>query len=104
MTVVHRESRLSNADADSTMVDPNPLLDTPLPQLLADHGVELVDSSITDRTFTGYFLERKDGHRILAMPSGRPAWERDIAARLILAEAFDLPRPSLPEVLEVSRA
>ena len=66
------------------------LLDTPLPQLLADLGVELVDSSITDRTFFGAFVERRDGSRVLSMPPGRSAIERDTAARMLLADALGL--------------
>ncbi|WP_372344687.1 hypothetical protein [Streptomyces sp. KL116D] len=80
------------------------LLDTPLPQLLADLDVELVETRISEPTLTGYLAIRRDGHRVLAMPLGRPSWERDIAARVILAEAFDLPRPALPAALEVSRS
>ena len=66
------------------------LLDTPLPQLLADNRVELVDSSIADRTFFGAFLERRDGSRILAMPAGRSPFERDTAARMLLADGLGL--------------
>lgn len=66
------------------------LLDTPLPQLLAENGVDLVDSSITDRTFFGVFVERRDGSRVLSMPPGRSAFERDTAARMLLAEGLGL--------------
>lgn len=66
------------------------LLDTPLPQLLAAHGVQLVDSSITDRTFFGAFVERRDGSRLLAMPVGRSGFERDTVARMLLADALGL--------------
>jgi hypothetical protein len=91
-----------------TALTPTPpsgsLFDTPLPQLLADLDVELVESSaIDDPTVTGYLVVRRDGHGVLAMPTGRPAFERDIAARVILAEAFDLPRPTLPSMLAASR-
>ena len=66
------------------------LLDTPLPQLLAENRVELVDSSITDRTFFGAFVERRDGSRILSMPTGRSPFERDTAARWLLADGLGL--------------
>ena len=66
------------------------LLDTPLPQLLDKLNVQLIDSSITDRTFFGAFVERRDGSRILSMPSGRSAFERDTAARMLLADALGL--------------
>lgn len=66
------------------------LLDTPLPQLLERLGIELVDSSITDRTFFGALLERRDGSRVLSMPVGRSSFERDTAARMLLAEGLGL--------------
>jgi hypothetical protein len=80
------------------------LFDVPLLQLLAEFGVELAETSaVPDRTFTG-LLELDGDGGVLRMPSGRPDWERDIAARVILAEAFDLPRPALPAPLAVSHA
>lgn len=69
---------------------PDYLLDAPLADLLAENRVELVDSSITDRAFFGVFVERRDGSRILSMPPGRSAFERDTAARMLLADALGL--------------
>jgi hypothetical protein len=80
------------------------LFDTPLPQLLAELDVELVDSSITDRTFFGALVQRRDGTRILAMPPGRSAFEHDTAARMLLAEGLGLDAPPVPAPLGVSRA
>lgn len=80
------------------------LLDTPLPQLLAAFDVELVESSITDATFFGALVERRDGGRILSMPAGRSAFERDTAARMLLAEGLGLDAPPVPLPLAVSRA
>lgn len=80
------------------------LLGAPLPQLLAAHRVELVESSITDATFFGAFVERRDGTRILSMPVGRSGFERDTAARMLLAEALGLEAPPLPRQLSASRA
>ncbi|MFZ3592286.1 hypothetical protein [Streptomyces sp. BH104] len=82
----------------------DPLLDTPLPRLLAEYEVELVDSSITDAAFFGYYLERRDGHRILAMPRGRSACEHDRVARMLLADGLGLDGPPAPEPLELTRA
>lgn len=79
------------------------LLDAPLPQLLAAHRVELVESSITDRTFFGAYVETRDGSRLLSMPTGRSAFERDTAARMLLAEGLGLDAPPLPEPFAVSR-
>jgi hypothetical protein len=79
------------------------LLDAPLPQLLAEHRVELVDSSITDATFFGALVERRDGSLLLSMPVGRSAFERDTAARMLLAEGLGLDAPPVPAPLEVAR-
>ncbi|MFC8986073.1 hypothetical protein [Streptomyces sp. NPDC057115] len=80
------------------------LVETPLPQLLAVFGVELVDSTITDRTYFGAFVEHRDGSRVLSMPPGRPEFERDTAARMLLAEGLGLEAPQVPAPLEVARA
>jgi hypothetical protein len=80
------------------------LLDAPLADLLAAHCVELVDSSITDAAFFGALVERRDGTLILSMPVGRSTFERDTAARMLLAEGLGLEAPPLPAPLAVSRA
>lgn len=79
------------------------LLDAPLPQLLAELDVQLVDSSITDPEFFGALVQRRDGTLILSMPSGRSTMERDTAARMLLAEGFGLDGPPVPAPLEVTR-
>lgn len=89
--------------APAASVTPGRLLDAPLPQLLAELEVELIDSSITDPTFFGAFVERRDGTRVLSMPAGRRAFERDTAARMLLAEGLGLDAPPLPEPFSVSR-
>jgi hypothetical protein len=80
------------------------LLDTPLPRLLAELGVELVTSAITDRSFVGAFVEHRDGSRVLSMPPGRSWLEHDTAARMLLAEGLGLNAPPVPAPLKVSRA
>lgn len=80
----------------------NNLLECPLPQLLAHFGVELVDSVITDPTFFGAFVERRDGTLVLSMPVGRSDFERDTAARMLLAEGLGLDAPPVPAPLEVT--
>lgn len=81
----------------------NNLLESPLPQLLADFGVDLVDSSITDATFFGAYVELRDGSRLLSMPVGRSAFERDTAARMLLAEGLGLDAPPVPAPFAVLR-
>lgn len=72
------------------------LFDAPLPQLLAALDVELVDSSITDRTFFGAVVQRNTGEMLLAMPAGRSELEHDTVARYLLAQVFDVDLPKLP--------
>ncbi|MFE0353621.1 hypothetical protein ACFW2I_09015 [Streptomyces nigra] len=80
------------------------LLESPLPDLLAALDVEIVESSIEDAGFFGAFVEARDGSRLLSMPSGRSAFERDTAARMLLAEGLGLDAPPVPAPLVVSRA
>lgn len=72
------------------------LLGAPLRQLLTETGVELVDSSIDDRTFFGAVVQRKSGQLLLAMPTGRSELEHDTVARYLLAQVFDVDLPDLP--------
>jgi hypothetical protein len=78
------------------VISPTRLLDTPLPQLLDEASVILVDSSITDRGFFGAVVQRKSGEIILSMPAGRSELEHDTVARYLLAQVFDVDLPQLP--------
>lgn len=78
---------------------PVDILDAPLADLLSTFGVELIDSSITDAGFFGALVERRDGSRVLSMPIGRSAFERDTAARMLLAEGLGLDAPPVPAPL-----
>lgn len=78
------------------------LVETPLPQLLHAYRVELTDTCTTDRMFLGNFVEHQDGSRVLSMPVGRSAFERDTVARILLAEALGLDAPPVPAPLTVS--
>jgi hypothetical protein len=71
-------------------------LDAPLPQLLADTGVEIVDSSIPDADFFGAVVRRRSGQLLLAMPTGRSELEHDTVARYLIAQVFDVDLPRLP--------
>jgi hypothetical protein len=77
------------------------LLDTPLPMLLADLDVELVETRITDREFTGYVVPER-GHLVLALPAGRAESERDMITRHLLGTAFRVPMPPLPDAYQIT--
>jgi hypothetical protein len=72
------------------------VLDAPLDDLLAAAGVEILDSSITDRAFFGAVVQRKSGELLLTMPAGRSELEHDTVARYLLAQVFDVDLPKLP--------
>jgi hypothetical protein len=80
----------------AAQLTPAHLLDTPLPDLLAETGVELFDSSIADAEFFGAVVQHKSGDIVLAMPAGRSELEHDTVARYLLAQVFDVDLPKLP--------
>ncbi|GAT81093.1 hypothetical protein DF19_39710 [Streptomyces sp. F-3] len=80
------------------------LMDTPLPVLINELGVTLIDSSITDADFFGAVVERKTGELLLTLPAGRSDFERDTVARFLLAQALGVPVAPLPEPLMTSRS
>jgi len=83
--------------APASSVTPERLFDTPLPDLLAELDVEIVASSITDAGFFGAVVQRKTGELYLTMPSGRSELEHDTVARYLIAQAFDVGLPELPD-------
>ncbi|MEV5944599.1 hypothetical protein [Streptomyces sp. NPDC051994] len=74
-------------------------MELPLPQLLAELDAEIYDSSITDETFFGAAIQRKDGHIALAMPPGREEFERDTVARMLLGKVLHVELAPLPDWL-----
>jgi len=104
MDTLLRKAAHAPASYATPALPPDRILDAPLADLLAELRVEVVDSGITDATFFGAYVERRDGSRILSMPSGRSAFERDTTARMLLAEGLGLDAPPLPEPFAVSRA
>lgn len=83
-------------------IGPRHLLSAPLPRLLAELNVDLVESLITNAGFLGAFVEHPDGARVLSMPPGRSAFERDTAARMLLAEGLGLEAPPVPAAVTVA--
>lgn len=80
-----------------SIVSPDHLLDAPLEALLAEVGVEVIDSPVTDAGFFGAVVQRKSGELLLAMPPGRSELEHDTMARYLLAQVFDVDLPQLPD-------
>lgn len=83
---------------------PARLLNAPLDQLLLDLDVELHLSSITDSTFVGALVQRRDGSLVLSMPPGRPSLERDSVARAMLGQVIGVPLGRLPGMYELTEA
>ncbi|WP_159006889.1 hypothetical protein [Streptomyces sp. NRRL S-813] len=78
-------------------------MDTPLPQLLAELGVDVTTTSqIIDPTFTGATALRPDGSLLLVRPQARPALEWDMLARAMLGRAFGVALPDLPTPYELT--
>jgi len=97
---------LATPSTTRTPVGPRPtpahLLNAPLPDLLAELGVALVTSSITDRTFCGGVAVRADGSFCVLMPPGRDPVEHDILARALIGTALGVPLLPLPEPFEIT--
>jgi hypothetical protein len=87
--------------APASSVTPDYLLDTPLPQLLAEFGV---DVTISDGGpgFTGGAAVRGDGSLLFVRPPARPAAEWEMMARSMLGQALRVPLPPLPEPYQLT--
>ena len=79
------------------------MMDTPLPVLINELGVTLIDSDITDREFFGAVVQRKTGELLLTMPRDRSELEHDTVARYLLAQALGVKVADMPAPLTTSR-
>lgn len=70
-------------------------MSAPLPQLLAELDAVMVELDVDD-AFFGAVAQRRDGRIILAMPQGRPGYERDLIARSLLGNILDVDLSPLP--------
>ncbi|MBZ6290365.1 hypothetical protein KVH30_02105 [Streptomyces olivaceus] len=77
------------------------LLHAPLPELLAEHGVEVVELE-ADPGFTGGSFVRGDGSVLFVRPAGRPVVEWEITARALLGRVLRVPLPPVPAPFEVT--
>ncbi|MFE0887883.1 hypothetical protein ACFW4Q_02410 [Streptomyces rochei] len=77
------------------------LMNAPLPQLLAEHGVDVVEVE-AEPGFTGGTYARADGSLLFVRPAGRPVAEWEITARALLGRVLRVPLPPLPAPFEVT--
>jgi hypothetical protein len=78
------------------------LLDAPLAELLAEFGVDVMVSRITDPTFTGATAIRPDGSLLFLRPPARPDAEWEMLARAMLGKVLRVPMPELPAPYELT--
>lgn len=93
---------MSLATAAKTAPSTGHLLDTPLPQLFAEFGVDVSELPIEEPQFTGGTYIRPDGTMLFAMREGQPPAERDMIARAMLGQALHVPMPPLPEPYQLT--
>lgn len=75
------------------------LLSAPLPELLAEVGAEIVDTQVSDPKFLGQVVKPRTGATLLAMPTGRSAFERDTVIRILVGKLVGAPlRPVSPSL------
>ncbi|WP_157855025.1 hypothetical protein [Streptomyces exfoliatus] len=72
------------------------LMDAPLPVLINELGVTLLDTDIDDASFFGAVVQRKTGELLLTLPAGRSELEHDTMARYLLAQALGLDVAPMP--------
>lgn len=78
------------------------LLDTPLPDLLAEFNVDVSELQVDEPKFTGGTYIRPDGSMLFALPHGQNRWEREMIARSMLGQALRVPMPELPEPYQLT--
>ncbi|MFD7999894.1 hypothetical protein [Streptomyces mirabilis] len=78
------------------------LMDTPLPDLLAELGISLSVRLIEDPTFCGYIVARGDRVESVVVSSLWSDLVQDSMARAMLGVALRVPLPPLPEQFEVT--
>lgn len=80
---------------------PGHLMNAPLPQLLAEHDVDVVEIEAAPG-FTGGTFQRRDGSLLFVRPAGRPVAEWEITARALLGRALRVALPPLPAPFAVT--
>jgi hypothetical protein len=88
--------------APEASVTPARLMDTPLPDLLAELDVSLSVIPIEDPTFCGYILARGERVDTVVVSSAWSELVQDSMARAMLGVALRVPLPPLPEPFAVT--
>ncbi|MBD9729194.1 hypothetical protein PV755_39675 [Streptomyces caniscabiei] len=94
---------MANHAISTPMPSVEHLMDAPLPVLINELGVTLIDSEITDREFFGAVVQRKTGELLLTMPRNRSELEHDTVARYLLAQALGVKVPDMPAPIATTR-
>jgi hypothetical protein len=94
--------RSGTAVLTSPRISTDHLLDAPLAELLAEFGVDVMVSRITDPTFTGATAIRSDGSLLFLRPPSRPDAEWEMLARAMLGRVLRVPMPDLPGLYQLT--
>jgi len=76
------------------------LLDAPLPELIAEADVELIESSITDENFYGAAIARKDKRTVVMLRAGLSDFEHDVIVRYLIGQSLHMDLTPLPAPFE----
>lgn len=99
---LQQSSTLPQGKMPATPITPDVLMDTPLPELLAELGISLSAIPIKDPTFCGYILARGEFVDRVVVSSAWSDLVQDSMARAMLGVAFRVPLPPLPEPFTVT--
>lgn len=72
------------------------LMDAPLPVLINELGVTLIDTDIDNAGFFGAVVKATTGELLLTLPAGRSELEHDTMARYLLAQVLGVDVPPMP--------
>ncbi|MEW2083500.1 hypothetical protein [Streptomyces sp. NPDC005283] len=76
------------------------LLDAPLPELIAETDVEVIESSITDEKFFGVVVARKGKRTLVMMRAGLSDIENDVITRYLIGQSLHMDLTPLPAPFE----
>lgn len=86
--------------ATSNDLTPARLFSAPLPELLAEAGAKIVESSIDEPDYYGAIVKPSTGPAIVCIPESRSAVEKSAMARLLVGRLLGAPMLPLPASLQ----